>query len=528
MGILTFLTDIFESIFMASSPEVKKKQALHKIDQEVRLIQPAIYKNGFLQPNFAELFRILYENSKILDDLLSQTISSTDVKRKIFFESQLLLTGFSGSSQEKLESLNITNRKKEVKDSNLPMSRVFENQKHTLEFLLKELNTPEFLKIDQIIASLQQLADICRFNYLNVIHNFDPNYSGLISDYKADFFSCVPEAMAGSFLDFYYLTAHFKITSSLGRAVVALAQVKSGGKKSENAEGEKYLQALKKISSVLTKFLTPENQLNLIRLAKHEPDLVPKTASYKIGARQRFYDYLREKFISDETRIKTEIKDSTISNDLEKLFGGTELEEFTAYNAQKSANIRLNCTKSYEWITPLQIEKTFADCYFTEQVKSLLEDIVIEGFFENPSIKKSFSDAVYGCQECVKALEEFDASFQRSGKNDQAIIEGFIRDGQRDEDFIKKLESTVDNINEQAYETVQSFASQFFDLYKQVGELFIDSKKVKPDLCSNIKVLLGSSRNRENSNLLETQLEKWAIFLEIMKNYAIVGEVERK
>jgi len=40
--------------------------------------------------------------------------------------------------------------------------------------------------------------------------------------------------------------------------------------------------------------------------------------------------------------------------------------------------------------------------------------------------------------------------------------------------------------------------------------------------------LLGSSRNRENSNRLETQLEKWAIFLEIMKNYVIVGEVERK
>ena len=268
--------------------------------------------------------------------------------------------------------------------------------------------------------------------------------------------------------------------------------------------------------------------MNLIRLAKHEPDFEPKTASYKIGARQRFADYLREKFISDETRIKTEIKDSTITSDLEKLFGGTELEEFTAYNTQKSANIRLNCTKSYEWITPLQIEKTFAGCYFTEQVKSLLEDILIEGFFENSSTKKSFSEAVYGCEECVRSLDEFDASFQRSGKNDQAVIESFIRDGQRDEDFIKKLEATVDNINEQAYEAVQNFASQFFNLYKQIGELFIDSKKVKPDLCSNIKVLLGSSRNRENSNLLETQIEKWAIFLEIMKNYAIVGEVERK
>lgn len=528
MGILSFLTDIFESIFMASSPEVKKKQALHKIEQELKLIQPVIFKNGFLQPNFAELFRILFENSKILGELLSQTICSTDIKRKIFYEAQLLLTGFSNLNQEKLENLGLEKRKKEVLDSNLPMSRVFENQKHTLEYLLKELNSSEFFKIDEIIASLQQLNDVCQFNYLNIIHNFDPNYSALISAYKADFFACVPEAMANSLLDFYYLTAHFKITSSLGRAVVALAEISSGGKRLDSASSEKYLEALKKMNSVLVNFLNPENQLKVIRLAKKDPDLVPQIASYKPVSRQRFADFMKEKFISDETRIKTEIKDSTISTDLKKLFEENSLEEFFAYNSQNSANIRLNCTKSYNWITPLQIEKTFAVHYFTDSIQNLLEDIVIEGFFENPSTKKLFSDAVYACEECVKSLGEFDSSFEREGKNDQAVIEGFIRDGQRDADFVKKLEATVDNINEQAYETVQNFASQFFDLYKQIGDLFIDSKKVKPDLCSNIKVLLGSSRNRENSNRLETQLEKWAIFLEIMKNYVIVGEVERK
>ena len=334
--------------------------------------------------------------------------------------------------------------------------------------------------------------------------------------------------MANSLLDFYYLTAHFKITSSLGRAVVALVEISSGGKRLDSASSEKYLEALKKMNSVLVNFLNPENQLKVIRLAKKDPDLVPQIASYKPVSRQRFADFMKEKFISDETRIKTEIKDSTISTDLKKLFEENPLEEFFAYNSQNSANIRLNCTKSYNWITPLQIEKTFAVHYFTDSIQNLLEDIVIEGFFENPSTKKLFSDAVYACEECVKSLGEFDSSFEREGKNDQAVIEGFIRDGQRDADFVKKLEATVDNINEQAYETVQNFASQFFDLYKQIGDLFIDSKKVKPDLCSNIKVLLGSSRNRENSNRLETQLEKWAIFLEIMKNYVIVGEVERK
>ena len=107
MGILSFLTDIFESVFMSSSPEVKKKQALHKIDSELRALPSGIYRGGFLQPNFAELFRILFENSKILDDLFSQTICGSDVKRSNFYESQLMLTGFSNIDQEKLEKLNL-------------------------------------------------------------------------------------------------------------------------------------------------------------------------------------------------------------------------------------------------------------------------------------------------------------------------------------------------------------------------------------------------------------------------------------
>ena len=132
MGIFSFLTNIIESIFMGSSPEVKKKQALHKIENELRAVQPGIYKNGQLQPNFAELFRILYENTKPIDDLLSETISGDDIKKNGRYENQLLLTGFTGASQEKLEKLDVEKRKQEVIESDLPMNRVFENQKHTL------------------------------------------------------------------------------------------------------------------------------------------------------------------------------------------------------------------------------------------------------------------------------------------------------------------------------------------------------------------------------------------------------------
>ncbi len=527
MGIFSFLTNIIESIFMGSSPEVKKKQALHKIENELRAVQPGIYKNGQLQPNFAELFRILYENTKPIDDLLSETISGDDIKKNGRYENQLLLTGFTGASQEKLEKLDVEKRKQEVIESDLPMNRVFENQKHTLEFLIKELNTPDFIRIDEVIAELQHLTDFCRYNFLTVIHNFDPEFGGLSPDYKPNFFACIPDPMATSFQDFYYLTGQFKITSALGHALVALLQIHQGGAVVSEDDSNRYMGYLKKINTVLTKYLTPDIMLKVIRVAKRDPEFVPQIASYKASSRQKFASFMQEKFISDETRIKSEIKDNTITADLRSLFDEEPLLELNGYNSENSENIRINTTKSYNWITPLQVIKTFTDRFFTEAIRQLLEDIVIEGFFENPATKSEFSSSVYACVESLKVIANFEKSFDRGGDNDEAVLEGYIRDGRRDADFIKKLESSVDSINEQAHQIVQNLCTEFFSLYKQINELLVDSKKTKPDLCSNIKVLLGSSRNRETANKLETQFEKWATFLLIMKNYAIVGEVDR-
>lgn len=526
MGIFSFITDIFESIFMGSSPEVKKKQALHKIDSELRAIQPCIYKDGLLQPNLAELFKILYENTKPIGDLLSETISGEDIKRKGHYENQLLLTGFTGASQEKLENLNPENRMREVIDSDLPMNRVFENQKHTLEFLIKELNTPDFIKIDDVISDLHQLTDVCRFNYISLIHNFDPTYTGLSADYKSSFTPCSPESLASALQDFYYLTAQVKITTSVGRALIALLHLRQGKVVSEE-ESNTYFGALKKINTVLTKYLTPDVLLKLVRVSKKDAEFEPPIASYKANARQKFASHIQEKFMSDENRIKSEIKDNTISLDLKHLFGEKELLELNGYNEESSDKIQANCTKSYTWLTPMQILKSFINIFFDVQIRALLDDIVIEGFFENSMQKSNFSSQVYTCMESVGSIEAFEKTFERGEENDQSVIEGYIRDGRRDGDFIKKLEASVDNINEQAHRIVQDVTTQFFGLYKQIDEILVDSKKTKPSLVSNIKVLLGSSRNRENAAKLEQQFEHWTTFLGIMKNYAIIGEVER-
>ena len=85
----------------------------------------------------------------------------------------------------------------------------------------------------------------------------------------------------------------------------------------------------------------------------------------------------------------------------------------------------------------------------------------------------------------------------------------------------------VDNINNQAQTIVQDCAKNIFSLYIQMGELINDAKKSKSDMISNIKVLLTSSRNRDGSGVIEQQYENWKLFLKIMKNYAIIGDIEQ-
>ncbi|MDE6736827.1 MAG: hypothetical protein K2J50_04930, partial [Treponemataceae bacterium] len=197
-----------------------KRQEIRKIEAELKAYQPVIYKNNMLTPNCGELFRILYENITPIGDILLNTINSDDLQRNMRYEHQLLLTGFSSASQEKLEKLGYEHRKREVLESALPMERVLEKQHRVLEDLGKELSTPDFMKIDEVISSLQQLTDLSRFHFMNVINTFDPDYKGIQPGYTPKFVAVVPDSMAGSLQDLYYLTANLTLTGSVGRALV--------------------------------------------------------------------------------------------------------------------------------------------------------------------------------------------------------------------------------------------------------------------------------------------------------------------
>lgn len=522
MNLFQALSDFFESIFNRNSPEVQKKIQLRKLESEMRSFQPQIFQEGNLNGNFAETIRLLYVNSKPLNDLFLSTIASPDGQKAHRFEAQLVLTGFRREDQIAIQNLSYEARKHEFEESSMTTSQIFDRQRRTFDKVMHELNADVFRKIDKNLLAVHQFSDLCRFNFVPILQTFDQSFIAADMSYQPTYHSIPVSKIAASLEDLYFQANGLKFTASLVNAVSALATLKTAGEAS-NQEIQQLVKNLKTIAYIFGKILTPEKLKTLIRYGRQDILYEPKSASYKESACHSFEIMIQSKFKADEQRIKTELKDENIRTELSQLFGDTPLIPLQGYNNEFNQKLLNASQGSFLWILPMQILKTFLTSYFTESVRSLLNDIVIEGFFNNPTYKTEFSTDVYAALETNQILEDFEASFANGGKYSLTLLNGYLQDGKKDIDFLRKLEGIVSDINNEASKLITKETNNLNRMYKHIGDMLTDSKKPKSEIISNLKVLMMSSRNRDNTAQLEQQYENWEIFFKIMKNYAIIS-----
>ncbi len=522
MSFLQAISDFFESLFNRNSPEVQKKLQMKKLENELKYYEPAIFKNGKLLPNFAEALRILYINTKPLNNLLDSTITSSDIPRNKRFEAQLVITGFSAEYQKMIESLSYEERKKELTTpSSMTTSQLYDIQRKKLERIIHELNSDTFKQIDKEIETLHQLADFCRFNFVTALQIFDPEFMAANIHYQPSYKELPVSQVTNILEDIYFQLKGLNLTSGTLNAVIALAQLKTVSN-SKPIESEEIEENLKKIAWITHHVISTEKLRLLIQYAKSDISYEPKSAKYSGSARKDFMEMLQGRFKVDEQRIKTELKDINIRSELSMLFGSSMLLNVKGYNSDFNKKLTKETGLSFIWTLPVQILKTFTATYLTESIKSLLNDLVIEGFFNNPTFKTEFSSDIYAAIECSDIIKAFEDSFDKDKKFDITHIEGYMRDSHNDPDFFKKLEQMINEVNVEASKLISSQVQILNTLSKHVDQLLQDAKKPTSENISNLKVLMMSSRNRDSTDLLENQYPKWEIFFKIMKNYAII------
>ena len=312
---------------------------------------------------------------------------------------------------------------------------------------------------------------------------------------------------------------------SAANAILALNELLHGQPNDTRTKKE-CLQNLRRIQAILKNTLNAGTLKNLICIAKKDPDFVPQKASYKENVRKNFAEELQKQFAADDLRIRNEMKDMYVQQELDVLFPDGNLEPLMGYNTDTMDTIGKNASSNFMWVMPLRILKTFLKRYYTEQIRNLVNDIVVEGLFTNPATKTTFSQLVFSVNDSLGLIDQFESQFMSGQKYSLQTINNMISDSHKNSEFTKKLTNLVDNINNEAKEIIQKVSSLLLSLHANLADCITDTKRSKSELVSNLKGIMFSSRNRESTSLLELQFPLWQNFFEIIRNYVIIKKVK--
>ena len=164
MAFLSIIRDFFESLFGGSLPEVKIKHGLRQIESALKNQQPLLYKNGMVQPNFAEALHVLYAATRSFKSVLAETLMSSDVRIRGRYTEQLFFTNLREEDKSLYNALSYENRRQEALDSG-NASKTYDEQRRKMDKFLACFSSPEFAKID--IVSNVLILSLMKM-YLNI------------------------------------------------------------------------------------------------------------------------------------------------------------------------------------------------------------------------------------------------------------------------------------------------------------------------------------------------------------------------
>ena len=529
--LITSVKDFFEGLFFSSSPEYQKKRQLKNYAAELKKQNPPLYHTGkILLPAFGSLLYQLYHFLQPIKAILDKTVNSPDIRaaekyQDIFFEAIL--------SEEQIKQ----RRSFTFQARNLLLSKCKNYQEtehkqqeqiHDFKNFMRIFNTPAFKTREQELIKLFFLSDLCDFDYASFLNRFNNNLqlaAGTPASIPQDNFEEVYAVdVTKNLLDLQFIVRHVTITQTTINNVIFLAQ--SLGNFTDEA-GVKLEKTLRTVENILANQLKRTTIPIMLKLIKEDPNFEEKITVSESKPLQEYVDRTSENFQADSKRLLKITKETNITGLIEKCFGNVQLKPLDGYNDAVNDAIQNLSTISFDWVKPMQLLKAFTEMYFETHYKTFLKSLLIEGFFANKQVEGQYAAIYRSCEMMLGKIKGFEQLFKPKGQCNLVEIQGYIAEIEKGKDMKKQLQKIVEIANMQAKAVVQTGSKAYADLYAFTEHLLEDIKAPTPELITNIKALAVSSKNKESFARLEQDRHIFAMFLEIMKNYAVFGSIEK-
>jgi hypothetical protein len=497
-----FLSRLLASVFGSNDPALQRERALHLLEKDLKRIRPRFYNPSqrLLEPAFArflhELYRILAPARAVL-----QGGEASAALRLITVE--LALTEEQQQLRERLSDQSLNDRVKTVEPAVLAEQARGELAQFTRGF------DAELIKaVDARYNSLAALLDLIRYDYWVFLRKFDLAFPEHDLAYKPSFKAIGVEGALDELKDLLEVVPMIDPQAEWDPVLDVLKDYKD-----VDLIGR---DGMRRLLAALREVQRTGVLLGIVRHAAGDP-------GYRAIARphrERIVESFLTKHRSQvELQIQKLLQAKTsqrIGALVRQIFSSDTVPPLEHYSEKANAAFTGRLLGGYLHTAPLAYLHAFLQDCLRNQLRSLVDFLVIKGKWASMQPSQQMSEAFHELLKISEAIPKFDADLAADGDVGRKIHAILLR-ADKDRKVLAELRPLLQRVNDQARGMVSSAATHFVALGKVLKLVYDDSARPHPEQVVNWKDL-QTGTDRDLRGMVAAAYKRLFNFMQLMQN----------
>lgn len=515
------LQEFFYALFSRNPEQAEKRRALRALYESLRRLQPPYYRRSanLLLPALGfSLLQLAYLLAP-LAELFGKTIENEDARLAERYRDHLAVARLPEAQARRLSELGFAAIRQRALAAASPIKEL-ERIEEEFDQLMAAFSASEFYSFDLDYTATDRLAALARHDFCPLLGLFEPGFDLRQKQRKPNFQPVPGDRALKELLDLYFILAGIGLSEGVENNLQALLDRLE--REHASAARERVHTILNRLQKLLSRELSPDVLLSLLRVIKQDPKFAPDIVREEVPYLHLVRERLATAFQRDREQVLWEINENAIGGDLETLFHGAELLEVGLYTEAPAQELAKREYQSFHRIKPLRILKSFLYSHFQKELREPVKRLLIEGSFANRIFENMLTNTLYSCEGLAVRLRQFEEDLA-SGPSSIDKIQKYLQLYDQGKPVAPLLTKAVDGIEQEARKLVDEGSSSFYNLSVILGEALEDSKQKVPALIPNVRSIAGRA-NKEYLGNLAAALAELNLFIRIMRNFSEIRQ----
>lgn len=473
-GIMGFFQRVMDFFLGGNDPEREKRKILKDIARNLKKNKFKFYKpsNETALPGFANFFFELYKTLGPAQ-LLLQNAGESGVLRTIVIDRNL---------SEKHQQLQDRLREERIREDakRMDLKKLSGELKECLVELFSAFDLEIAGKINATYNQLLYLMDFINFDYHFLLKKFDSTLPSNGFNYSPRFEPINGEYIVDDVKDFLEIIPKIDVHADWNKVLDILKDYK----------GVEVIQrqALKKLLGRIHEIRKSRVFEEIVMHVTKDPfyESMVKTHDEKIV--ESYLTKLRTHTELVLQKIIQERRKGKLDQLAKAVFGTTAVSRLKHYTEKANVAFSKKMLGGYVYVEPLNYLKAFLLDYFKNDIRKLVNPLLVQGQWTANIMSQQLSEAFYQLMEISEELVKFDESVAEEGELGHKVKATLLKID-RDKTAMNILRSILKSINEKALEIINESAQNLIVVGKNLKLLIDDRKKQHPEVMMNWREL---------------------------------------